>query len=596
MVDFSNRAEAGRWLEEQPREVAVAIVARAALRVLPLIVHAPPGDAATFSSAIALSCFRAAAMAWVTAKYPAHGNKLRGAAAAAGADTAADVAAHVEIVARATDYPSISAHTAFSSASFAALFVAGDAARGPRPTADMVIRMAGFSAAATSSDLAHFAEMAEAATNAAEADAALIESGGSRDKSVALAAELAARPLWPGETPFWAAEPWAQLKPLLLAVDEDWEVWTEWYEDRLAGRPSDQELELARALLPDDLWQQGPKAINSEIRRLIREARNSGTALPDERSLPTLTPSAAIFVRNGSGLIDIAPPGPKDRLADTDDVRDFYLDVRAKSADLAQLGPNMLGARLSKAVLTFQDRTPEKIADAVERRVWSSGNTLRSILAAHDAVDEDRDPHPDKLDRGVTERLRDVVETFNQLALADPALRQRDARRPGPQEHDRSINEIEIVVEVTRQAASDRAITTLEAGEELAEQIDAAKETPSGLPGRLAVEFARDTHRNFFAGAMVAVYRAMRNLPEAARGERGFVSKEYFSGVYKTAGTTTVGLALSVAALAYGMRWEIVDFIISHADVLKAYAALAFEQSPGFLQMIEWLELHVISE
>jgi hypothetical protein len=131
-------------------------------------------------------------------------------------------------------------------------------------------------------------------------------------------------------------------------------------------------------------------------------------------------------------------------------VRDFYLDVRAKSADLAQLGPNMLGARLSKTVLTFQDRTPEEIADAVERRVWSSGNTLRSILAAHDAVAKDRDPHPDKLDPGVAESLRDVVETFNQLALADPTLRQRDAGRSGPQEHDRSINEIEIVVEVAK--------------------------------------------------------------------------------------------------------------------------------------------------
>ena len=66
--------------------MAVAIVARAALRVLSLIVNARPGDAGTFSSAIALSCFRAAAMArWVTAKYPAHGNKLRDAAAAAAA-------------------------------------------------------------------------------------------------------------------------------------------------------------------------------------------------------------------------------------------------------------------------------------------------------------------------------------------------------------------------------------------------------------------------------------------------------------------------------------------------------------------------------
>ena len=81
-----------------------------------------------------------------------------------------------------------------------------------------------------------------------------------------------------------------------------------------------------------------------------------------------------------------------------------------------------------------------------------------------------------------------------------------------------------------------------------------------------------------------------------ARGEGGYASKEYFSGVYKTAGATTFASALTAAALVYGIRWEIVDFIISNADVLKAYAALAFEQSPGFRQMIEWLELHVVSE
>jgi hypothetical protein len=47
---------------------------------------------------------------------------------------------------------------------------------------------------------------------------------------------------------------------------------------------------------------------------------------------------------------------------------------------------------------------------------------------------------------------------------------------------------------------------------------------------------------------------------------------------------------------AYAIRGEIVDLIISNADVLKIYAALAFEQSPGFRQMIEWLKLHVISD
>jgi len=37
MVDFSNYEEARRWFAAQPREVSVAMAARAALRVLPLL-------------------------------------------------------------------------------------------------------------------------------------------------------------------------------------------------------------------------------------------------------------------------------------------------------------------------------------------------------------------------------------------------------------------------------------------------------------------------------------------------------------------------------------------------------------------------------
>jgi hypothetical protein len=35
----------------------------------------------------------------------------------------------------------------------------------------------------------------------------------------------------------------------LLAADEGWEVWTDWYEARLHGRPFDKALEEARVLI-----------------------------------------------------------------------------------------------------------------------------------------------------------------------------------------------------------------------------------------------------------------------------------------------------------------------------------------------------------
>lgn len=120
-----------------------------------------------------------------------------------------------------------------------------------------------------------------------------------------------------------------------------------------------------------------------------------------------------------------------------------------------------------------------------------------------------------------------------------------------------------------------------------------AAEAGSSLTDRLAVELTRDTDRNFIASTVVSAYRVFRNLPAHARGEGGFISKEYFSGFYKYAGgSTALGLAGAVAG-AYYIRWEIVQFIVSNADVFRLYAAYAFEQSPGFKQMVDWLEAHV---
>ncbi|MGA2491718.1 MAG: hypothetical protein ABSF67_02075 [Roseiarcus sp.] len=62
------------------------------------------------------------------------------------------------------------------------------------------------------------------------------------------------------------------MKSALLATNQNWEVWTDWYEARLAGdaaHPPNEALEVARATIPDEIWTQGPAAVNAEIKRLI---------------------------------------------------------------------------------------------------------------------------------------------------------------------------------------------------------------------------------------------------------------------------------------------------------------------------------------
>jgi hypothetical protein len=81
--------------------------------------------------------------------------------------------------------------------------------------------------------------------------------------------------------PDWARDLWWRLKDSLLALDEDWDVWTRWYEARLEGRPSPggEELDIFRVTLPEDLWKQGPKAVNAAIK--AKEEEIAGVAMSD---------------------------------------------------------------------------------------------------------------------------------------------------------------------------------------------------------------------------------------------------------------------------------------------------------------------------
>jgi hypothetical protein len=191
LAEIVDRKDLARWLKNRPREDAVVIAARAALRVAPLLVTALNADAAARRAAIVLQCLRAMAAPLVAAVGPTKGAKVRSAATTA---TTAEAAAW----------------------------------------------------------------------KAVSADAMALEQGQSPEQVAAMA-------LWPENPPGWVDENWARLKDQLLAANEGWEVWTGWYEDRLHGRRFNKALEEARVLIDAELWEQGPKAVNAEIARLIED-------------------------------------------------------------------------------------------------------------------------------------------------------------------------------------------------------------------------------------------------------------------------------------------------------------------------------------
>ncbi len=112
---------------------------------------------------------------------------------------------------------------------------------------------------------------------------------------------------------------WSELKDMLLGLDQDWHVWTDWYEDRLAGAAMGRrlipELELDRILVPDfDAPAAEVNATIAALEKQYREPPQEEAALepPPDPDTPTTIPDqppAVIEVTLGDdGLLHRAPP------------------------------------------------------------------------------------------------------------------------------------------------------------------------------------------------------------------------------------------------------------------------------------------------
>jgi hypothetical protein len=210
-------------------------------------------------AALAGAMFQAAALAWVAAKYPSIiQNPLWFKELRARAEAAADAVFEESFdLAIPTDADAIAASRFVDGKLLAAAsFSAMEAAR-----------------AIASSDFASSA--AKSAGNSASAarfaaDAAQTMWDGVWVDIVSLqrrnASELADSPLWISAAPGWAQVAWNRLR-ITLPGGEDWEVWINWYEDRLRGGSRGEAYELVFASVPLDVHKEGRAAANAWIRK-----------------------------------------------------------------------------------------------------------------------------------------------------------------------------------------------------------------------------------------------------------------------------------------------------------------------------------------
>ena len=238
-----------------------------------------------------------------------------------------------------------------------------------------------------------YADAYSAAAAADEADATLVEVQG--------ALNIATAPLWPIVMPSSVVFAWDRLKGILLPVEQGWEVWIDWYEDRLFGKIPLPELEVTCVTLSRSLWRRGPKAVNAEIRRLIERTLEAPESAGEPIPLQGAGPH---FTLNSAALIALALPAEIDASGNNlARIRQLTPLARRAADDLAgRLNPNAF-PELARTVADY------RMAFAAEETVIPWGTVFGLGVMLQTAAVAAR--------RQVEDRLQPPLEDAAQSAL-----------------------------------------------------------------------------------------------------------------------------------------------------------------------------------
>jgi hypothetical protein len=266
------------WLDgKASREEAAVFAARTALRSAPVLLSLAGSKQ---GQDILLSAFRALAVSWIAARYPVHRRDLHVAAAQVAAHATND--AQIAAAARAAGAPNADDIHVYSANAASGIDAAARAAHAAAFATNDADTAHTTDAARANAYAAHNAALyAGTAPARANASAAARTDADALDRGIN-SSDLASQPLWPTRSLTWFENAWDRLKQHLLSSNQNWEVWTEWYEDRLHGRPANEALELARSTIPNEIWQQGPAVVNAHIKALIGDHAQDHSIHPSQ--------------------------------------------------------------------------------------------------------------------------------------------------------------------------------------------------------------------------------------------------------------------------------------------------------------------------
>jgi len=297
---------------------------------------------------------------------------------------------------------------------------------------------------------------------------------------------LGNKPLWLTGVPQSVAVIWIEIKRKLLTRAASFQIWLNWFDRRIAGEvasfdiPGDRErredqriiarLESARN---EDFWNKGAVYVNTTLQSWLDETRNRVALSESAAILPPQNPNAIVFRQDINGKIAVDSSIDLNALRTDPDARDRHSELQRLALALkSRCQGSNAGARLTGLLENFiqalgdcnENQRPSLLVQRgnrldVEYRAYSDPAHLLSPLADDVLLD-----------------LGSLVSGIHMHVMSEPVLRERATAMLGPDAKPVLIapNEIKAVI----QEADEQGILA----DDVREVVEEAAEIAPAVP------------------------------------------------------------------------------------------------------------------
>ena len=399
LPDINNRQDLKDWLGIQSREISLILATRAVLRAMPLRRDMVVESASLKRPEIGfdLWAWRNIAVPWMVSRYSTHGifNKPFGMA-----------------IFRTASYGD-----SWRSARSIFLLTRSLFTVSPAGPASQIIEISNINTLKHAIGL-NRSKAAKQISDACYRDMRFCESEGDLQK-------LLQQSLWIEDTPDWVNTKWDKTRSNYRRRLKTWQVWIDWYEAILEGRPTPggEELDVYRVTLDsEDDWAKGPAHVNGLIKKKQEEIEARGrqpvsltaqalldaaqtlASFPQKPNLTFQNGKLAFDFQEGSGSID--PLASRQHPEVLKQVK--RLDERI--ARLSNTHKEL--AEDTKDLLSLVDRSFEDVA-ASDVEIWNLSLSLAEHLQSDTDARLSNDPRVPSLD---SDDRRALEATVNRLA------------------------------------------------------------------------------------------------------------------------------------------------------------------------------------